>query len=118
MMFALGCIQARRCNSNDCPTGVATQNPALVEGLDVEDKTERVHRFHHATVHAFLELLGAAGFDEPSDLLPEHVHRRLDFHQSLNYAELFEYLQPGDLLGDRVPAPWAGAWSSARDDRF
>jgi glutamate synthase domain-containing protein 2 len=118
MMFALGCIQARRCNSNDCPTGVATQNPALVEGLDVGDKTVRVHRFHRATVHAFLELLGAAGFDEPSDLRPEHVHRRLDFHRSLNYAELFEYLQPSELLGETVPAAWASAWSSARDDRF
>ncbi|MFV8756392.1 FMN-binding glutamate synthase family protein [Nannocystaceae bacterium ST9] len=118
MMFALGCIQARRCNSNDCPTGVATQNPALIEGLDVGDKTERVFRFHRATVHAFLELLGAAGFDEPNDLRPAHVHRRLDFHRSLNYAELFEYLQPGDLLGERVPAAWASAWSSARDDRF
>ncbi len=118
MMFAIGCIQARRCNSNDCPTGVATQNPALVEGLDVVDKTERVFRFHRATVHAFLELLGAAGFDEPNDLKPAHVHRRLDFHRSLNYAELFEYLQPGALLGENVPPAWASAWSSANADRF
>ena len=35
MMFALGCIQALRCNSNHCPTGVATQDPNLVKGLDV-----------------------------------------------------------------------------------
>ena len=118
MMFALGCIQARRCNNNDCPTGVATQNPALVAGLDVLDKTERVHRFHRATVHAFLELLGAAGFDEPNDLKPAHVHRRLDFHRERNYAELFDYLQPGALLGEQLPANWASAWTSARADQF
>ena len=32
MMFAIGCIQALRCNSNQCPTGVATQDPALLMG--------------------------------------------------------------------------------------
>src|SRR5690606_19961033 len=46
MMFALGCIQALRCNTDYCPTGIATQNPALVKGLDVADKAERVRRFH------------------------------------------------------------------------
>lgn len=118
MMFALGCIQARRCNNNDCPTGVATQNPALVAGLDVDDKTERVFRFQRATVHAFLELLGAAGFDEPNDLKPEHVHRRLDFHKSVNYAELFGYLRHGELLADTIPPSWASPWATARPDRF
>ena len=54
MMFALGCIQALRCNSNHCPVGIATQDPGLVRGLDVTDKAARVHRFHHATVHAAL----------------------------------------------------------------
>ena len=28
MMMALGCIQSRHCNTNMCPTGVATQDPA------------------------------------------------------------------------------------------
>ncbi|MEO8903733.1 MAG: glutamate synthase-related protein [Polyangiaceae bacterium] len=32
MMFALGCIQAQKCNTNECPAGVATQYPWLVAG--------------------------------------------------------------------------------------
>jgi glutamate synthase domain-containing protein 2 len=44
-MFALGCIQAQRCNTNECPTGVATQDPGLVEGLVVADKGLRVRNF-------------------------------------------------------------------------
>jgi glutamate synthase domain-containing protein 2 len=60
-MFSLGCIQALRCNSNDCPTGVATQDKMLNKGLDVTDKTERVYYFHKNTIHAVLELLGACG---------------------------------------------------------
>src|SRR5204863_2817792 len=61
MMFALGCIQALRCNTNRCPTGVATQDPELVAGLVVEDKSVRVARYQKETVKSFMEVLGAAG---------------------------------------------------------
>lgn len=60
-LFALGCIQALRCNTNDCPTGVATQRKDLMKGLVVTDKSERVYHFHMNTIHAALELLAAAG---------------------------------------------------------
>ncbi|MFE3848621.1 FMN-binding glutamate synthase family protein [Flavobacterium sp. LB3P45] len=60
-MFSLGCIQALRCNNNECPTGVATQNKMLVKGLVVTDKSERVFYFHKNTLHAANELLAAAG---------------------------------------------------------
>lgn len=60
-MFALGCIQALRCNTNQCPTGVATQDPKLVKGLVVEDKYKRVANFHINTMRAVMELLAATG---------------------------------------------------------
>lgn len=60
-MFAVGCIQALRCNDNKCPTGVATQDARLMKGLVVEDKAERVFHFHKNTVLAANELLAAAG---------------------------------------------------------
>jgi glutamate synthase domain-containing protein 2 len=60
-MFSLGCIQALRCNNNECPTGVATQNKMLMKGLVVTDKSERVFHFHKNTLHAANELLAAAG---------------------------------------------------------
>jgi hypothetical protein len=60
-MFSLGCIQALRCNTNECPTGVATQNKMLMKGLVVTDKSERVFYFHKNTLHAANELLAAAG---------------------------------------------------------
>lgn len=64
-MFALGCIQALRCNSNDCPTGVATQRPGLERGLDVKDKAQRVAHFHRNTLHAAMELMAASGVRHP-----------------------------------------------------
>ncbi|UZD23518.1 FMN-binding glutamate synthase family protein [Algoriphagus halophytocola] len=67
-MFSVGCIQALRCNTNECPTGVATQKANLVGGLVISDKSERVYKFHKNTVHAVQELLGASGHKHTSEL--------------------------------------------------
>ncbi len=44
-MFALGCIQALRCHTNTCPTGVTTHNRRLQRGLVVEEKYLRVANY-------------------------------------------------------------------------
>jgi glutamate synthase domain-containing protein 2 len=76
MMLALGCIQAYRCNSNKCPTGVATNNPALYKGLDVSSKSVRVARYHAKTIQAFHELLGAAGLAHPREVSLKNISHR------------------------------------------
>jgi glutamate synthase domain-containing protein 2 len=52
MMFALGCVQALKCNEDTCPVGIATQNPKLYGGVDVADKKVRVSQFHKNTIRA------------------------------------------------------------------
>ncbi|MCB0406600.1 MAG: FMN-binding glutamate synthase family protein, partial [Bdellovibrionales bacterium] len=64
MMMALGCIQALLCNTNRCPTGIATQDPNLTVGLVVDDKKVRVANYHEETIKSFVEMLGASGLDE------------------------------------------------------
>src|SRR3546814_13160004 len=59
-MFALGCVQSRSCHTDRCPTGVATQDKARQRALVVPDKAERVRNFHHNTLPALGELVGAA----------------------------------------------------------
>jgi len=44
-MFSLGCIQALRCHTNTCPTGITTHNPRLQRGLVVEEKFQRVANY-------------------------------------------------------------------------
>lgn len=44
-MFSLGCIQALRCHTNTCPTGVTTHDAKLQRGLVVEEKFERVANY-------------------------------------------------------------------------
>ena len=112
-MFSVGCIQALRCNANDCPTGVATQNAELIEGLDVDDKGQRVHGFHHNTVESFLHLIAASGLDGPDHLQPWHIHRRINQFDVKHYGEIYPYLQPGDLLGDELPKTFARAVQAA-----
>jgi glutamate synthase domain-containing protein 2 len=76
MMFALGCIQALKCNTNMCPTGVATQDPDLMSGLNPSEKRFRVFNYHKNTMHAAAEIIGAAGYDCPSGLKASDIQRR------------------------------------------
>jgi len=117
-MFALGCIQARRCNSNHCPVGVATQNPGLIRGVDVGDKAVRVARFHRQTVHSFLEMLGAAGIVDPTILGPWHIHRRVSEIEVKTYAEIFPWLERGALLKSPYPKSYSTWMQMATPDAF
>lgn len=105
MMLALGCIQALECNTNKCPTGVATQDPRLMVGLDVGDKAQRVYHFHEKTVHAFVELLAAAGLHSPSELQRYHIYRRVSYSKVLRYDQLYPNIPVGCLVGsgDAIP---------------
>jgi glutamate synthase domain-containing protein 2 len=104
MMLALGCIQARQCNTNHCPTGVATSNPKLVQGLVPSDKRVRVYNYHRNTVHAFNELLGSMGLTHTSQLSRHHVHRRTASDTVKTYADLFPYSERGSYLQEN-PKP-------------
>ena len=56
-MFAIGCIQAQSCHTDRCPTGVATQDIYRQRSLVVNDKAERVLRFHQSTLQALAEVI-------------------------------------------------------------
>lgn len=118
MMFALGCIQALRCNTNQCPTGVATQDPELVRGLHVGDKSTRVARFHRETVRSFFEVLGAAGLQDPRELKPWYVMRRVNSGEVRSYHDIYTPIEPGALLTSSVNGSVGHAWSAARPDTF
>ena len=117
MMFALGCIQALKCNTNQCPTGVATQQPRLVAGLDVREKARRVHHYHQATVTAALELVGVGGLESPAQLRRYHVLRRIDAWQVRNLEELYPPVRPGCLIEGEGPARLQRLWAVA-EKRF
>ncbi len=72
-MLSIGCIQAQRCHTGHCPTGVATQNRWLQRGLDPARKSVRLANYVQALRMELLRLARACGAEHPA-LVP---HDRL-----------------------------------------
>ncbi|MCH7815442.1 MAG: FMN-binding glutamate synthase family protein [Proteobacteria bacterium] len=117
MMMALGCIQSKTCNTNHCPTGVATQNPARARAINLENRSQRVRNFHHATVHSFLELCGAMGFSNPGELTPSELLRRCE-GKVQNFDQIYTPLIERQLLSDSIPEQYGEDWRRATADSF
>ncbi|MBS1758703.1 MAG: FMN-binding glutamate synthase family protein [Bacteroidetes bacterium] len=103
MMMALGCIQALLCNTNRCPTGIATQDPKLTVGLVVEDKKVRVANYHKGTIESFVEMLGASGLDDMKNITRSHIYRRVNLNEMLTYEEIFPSIKIGSMLNNEIP---------------
>jgi glutamate synthase domain-containing protein 2 len=117
MMMAAGCIQAQRCHTNTCPVGVTTQDARRARALNVPDKTQRVHRFQQATVAQAQQIIGSMGLHDPSQVQPWMLIRRVDEASTRSYAELFEWLEDGELLASPRRS-WAADWTRADPDSF
>lgn len=72
-MFSLGCIQALRCHSNTCPTGITTHNPRLQRGLVVEDKAERVAHYCRNMNKEMDMIAHSCGLHHIREMRREHV---------------------------------------------
>jgi glutamate synthase domain-containing protein 2 len=118
MMMALGCIQALECNKNTCPTGVATQDPELVKGLVIDDKKVRVANFHKHTMESFVELLAAAGLDNPRKLNRHQISRRVFMNEVRTLEEIYPSVPAGSMLNGSMPERYKKSYESASADRF
>ena len=119
MMMALGCIQSRHCNTNMCPTGIATQDPARSKAINVQEKSERVKNFHRNTLESFFELVGSMGLDDPAKLMPQMLKRRTPYGQLMPSISLLPPLQNKDLLRDSgTSETWKEWWQQAQSADF
>jgi glutamate synthase domain-containing protein 2 len=72
-MFSLGCIQAMRCASGECPSGVATHHSWLQRALVPRVKYIRVANYAE-TMHKYLiQLLRVAGVKDTFELNRSHL---------------------------------------------
>ncbi len=62
-MQAVGCVAARMCNTNNCPAGVATQNPELRKRLKVGDASKRLATFFDTSAELMKVMSRACGHD-------------------------------------------------------
>lgn len=117
MMFAIGCIQALKCNTNRCPTGVTTQDPTRARALYVPDKIDRVVNFQRATMASAAQIVASMGLEGFHELSPAMLNRRIEGQRTRTYAEIYEWLMPGELLED-APVSWRSDWVQACAEEF
>ena len=72
-MFSLGCIQALKCSSGKCPTGVTASDPRLANGLDPTDKAVRVARYAERVREEVEIIAHACGAVDVTGFRPRHV---------------------------------------------
>ncbi|WP_230292290.1 FMN-binding glutamate synthase family protein [Croceicoccus sp. Ery5] len=117
-MFALGCVQSMKCHTDECPTGVATQDATRQRGLVVDDKAARVARFQRQTLHGLREIVVAMGLDNPWQIQPHHIRERMNPVRSDSMDRFYSFLEPGVLLEDADATPYARHWNAASAETF
>jgi glutamate synthase domain-containing protein 2 len=110
-MLSLGCVQALKCNTNKCPTGVATLDRKLMYGLDPAEKSVRVANFHRKTVDAAAAIVGAVGKSSFVEVTADDIMRRVD-GQVRTLAEQFPQVEPGSLVQGSAPPRLQYLWNS------
>lgn len=119
MMMSIGCVQSRHCNTNRCPTGIATQDPARSKAINVLEKSERVKNFHDNTLHSFFELVGAMGLDNPAKLMPQMLKRRTPYGLLMSSGNLLPPLTDKSLLdASEISVIWQQWWQQANSADF
>lgn len=73
LMVAVGCIGSLKCQSNECPVGVATTNPKLQKALVVEEKRYRVTNYIATLREELFMLSASAGLTSPRHFNEQHI---------------------------------------------
>lgn len=119
MMLALGCIQSQACNTNTCPTGIATQDPIRGKAIDIDAKANRVTNFQKNTLESFFELVGSLGLDNPKKLSANMIKRRTNYNLSISLGVMVPSLKEGELTTNTdLPYPWQQWWQGADSENF
>jgi glutamate synthase domain-containing protein 2 len=97
-MLAIGCIQAQQCHTGHCPTGVATQRPWLVGGLEPTLKAARLANYLMTLRKELLHLAHACGEVHPA-LVELDRFAIVDGFAKRSGREVFDYREGWGLPG-------------------
>jgi Conserved region in glutamate synthase len=101
-MLAIGCIQAQKCHTDHCPTGVATQNAWLARGLDPEQKSHRLANYILTLRRDLLKVSEAAGVRHPAMLGPNDVEILDGDRGHRPLAEVYGYQEGWGIPGPEI----------------
>jgi glutamate synthase domain-containing protein 2 len=89
-MLAIGCIQAMRCHTGHCPTGIATQNKWLMRGLDPTSKADRLANYVITLRKELLAVSRACGHSHPSLVKIEQLEILDQHYAATPLSRIFE----------------------------
>lgn len=90
-MLAIGCIQAQRCHTGHCPTGVATQNPWLERGLDPASKSVRLANYVNTLRRDLIRVSEAVGVAHPALLSTADIDLSMGQSSARSLTEVYGY---------------------------
>jgi glutamate synthase domain-containing protein 2 len=93
-MLAVGCVQAQKCHTGECPTGVATQHPWLAHGLDPNDKADRVTNYVKTLRRDLLKVSETCGVEHPGLIGPDSVEVLDNLSEGKLLDQIYGY-EPG-----------------------
>lgn len=98
-MLSIGCIQSQKCHTDTCPTGVATQNPWLVHGLDPTLKSERCANYITTLRKELMKVSAAVGVAHPGLITAHDVDIFCGDYEARSLASVYGYKDGWGELG-------------------
>jgi len=90
-MMAIGCIQAQKCQTGECPAGIATQSSWLQGGLNVEIKADRMERYLKSFRQELISVSHACGYQHPSQFTGKDVEVSTGVNKFSSLADVLGY---------------------------
>ena len=103
-MLSIGCIQALKCHTNHCPTGITTNNKWRMHGIDIPEKSTRIHKYLSGFHSDMLQLTKVLGYDDPRAIKPESLRV---FSNNAKFNAHFN----DDPFGINIPSPVSERWN-------
>jgi glutamate synthase domain-containing protein 2/CDGSH-type Zn-finger protein len=86
---AIGCVAARMCNTNNCPSGIATQKEELRKRVDIEKSPTRLYNYFNASVELMQVMARACGHDHLNKFNKDDLatwHREMALLSGVSYS--------------------------------
>ncbi|MFF8916994.1 FMN-binding glutamate synthase family protein [Streptomyces sp. NPDC015032] len=101
-MLSIGCIQAQKCHTDKCPTGIATQDPWLVRGVDAPSKATRAAVYLRTLRKELLKVSGAVGVAHPALITTTDIEIMNGDYDARTLASVYGYKDGWGELGPEL----------------
>lgn len=101
-MLSIGCIQAQKCHTDKCPTGIATQSPWLARGLDPTSKATRAAVYLRTLRKELMKVSAAVGVAHPALITATDIEIMNGDYEARTLAGVYGYKDGWGELGPHL----------------